>query len=239
MIALFVVAVLAAVDPVVVADPSGGLKDVDDVTLLQKEQAAAAALGTYRVRFKKNERINGTMSGTQTMELLVRQAPTFAVVAEVKAGPNTGRRFLYNAALNKDELYVRESGLLSVVGVWFKIDNAITRIDTNHPVTNLGLAPLLGHIRNDQVRGQQLGGHTRVDEGADKDGNWCMRWTAPKGATGLYAEVSLFCVDPKTYLLKTGVIHDKKGLLEEISFEILERNLTVSDAAFTPEGAGF
>ncbi len=66
-----------------------------------------------------------------------------------------------------------------------------------------------------------------------------MRWTAPNGSVGLYAEVSLFCVDLKSFLLRTGVIHDKQGLLEEISFEILEQNLTVDDAAFTPEGAGF
>lgn len=217
-----------------------GLKDVGDEELLRREQAAAAALGTYRLRFSKNERKGDRMTGTQVMELLIRQTPTFAVVAEVKSGPNTGRRFLYNAALKKDELLVQESGILGVVGgVWLNIDNSLTRTDTNHPVTNLGLAPILRHIGNDHDKGKAFGGHSRVDEGFDKGGNWCMRWTAPKGAKGLYCDVSLFCVNPTTFLMAKAQIFDQKGMFEDLAFQVLEKNMTVPDTAFTPEGAGF
>lgn len=229
----------AGVPVPVVAPAPVGLAAVDDDELLRRELAAVAALGTYRMRFTKNERKPRGMTGVQVMELLVRQSPSFAVVGEVVAGPSLGRRFLYNAALRTDELRVREGGLFGVVGgLWIGVDSSLARTDTNHPITNLGLAPILNNVAKDFARGAALGGHTRVDEGFDADGAWCMRWRAPPGALGLYCTQSFFCVDPRTFLFTRAEISDEKGVFESLRFEIIAQNLRVPDAAFTPEGAG-
>jgi hypothetical protein len=83
------------------------------------------------------------------------------------------------------------------------------------------------------------GGHARVDEGFDARGSWCMRFTAPRGAPNMYCEKSLICVDPKTFLLTHLEVADEKGVFENLTFDIVDRNLIVPDAAFTPEGAGW
>lgn len=215
-----------------------GLADAD--ALVEKELAAARALGTYRLRFSKDERVAGRMTGMQVTVATIRQEPSFALFAEVTAGPDAGQRFLYNASLKKAELFVIDSGLLGFIGgLWLDINSSLTRENTNHPATNLGLAAVLRNVAGDRQKAKAHGGHARVDEGFDARGSWCMRFTAPPAATNMYCEKSLICVDPKTFLLTHLEIADKKGVFENLTFEILDRNLALPDAAFTPEGVSW
>lgn len=206
--------------------------------LVLREQASVAALGTYRLRFTKDELVDGKMTGVQVTEVLVRQSPP-AVVAEIVSGVSRGQRFLYNPAIRKDELRVVDAGLLGIIGgLWININSPLTRADTNHPVTNLGLGPILKHIKNDVDLAKAFGGHVRHDVGFDDHGAWCIRWTAPKDAKNLYCRESVLCTDPKTSLLTSAKIADERGVFEDLRFEVLAQNLVVAESAFTPEGAG-
>jgi len=215
-----------------------GFADADE--LVAKELAAARALGTYRLRFSKDERVNGRMTGVQVTVATIRQEPSFALYAEVTAGPDVGQRFLYNASLKKAELFVIDSGMLGFIGgLWLDINSSLTRENTNHPATNLGLAAVLRNVAGDRQKAKAHGGHARVDEGFDARGSWCMRFTAPPGAPNMYCEKSLICVDQKTFLLTHLEVADEKGVFENLTFDIVDRNLIVPDAAFTPEGASW
>ena len=105
--------------------------------LLRESRARIDALGTYRMTFVKEERLANGWVGPQTMELVVREHP-FAVRARVVDGPNKGRKFLFDFTQRKQELRVREAGLLGFTALWIDIDSDLTRDDTRHPVTELG-----------------------------------------------------------------------------------------------------
>ncbi len=222
-----------------VADAStAGLGAVPADELLRRERQALKGLGTHRLRIEKAERFDGVLSPVQVMEVVVRQRP-FAFVADVVDGPSTGRRFLYNVSLRPREICARESGVLGLAGgVWINVDNPLTRRDSHHPATMLGLGSVLDNIAADNKKAAAAGGHTRVDEGFDKDGDWCMRFTAPRGVTGLYTQDSRLCVDPRTFLLTRLEARDEKGVIERFRFTVLASGLHVDDSAFTPEGAG-
>ena len=194
-------------------------------------------LGTYRLRLIKEERVDGKLLPQQTMDLLVQQAP-LAILAEVVAGPAKGRRLLYNAALRTDEFRVKEAGLLGAAGaVWIGLDNKMTRRDTRHRATNLGYSPVLSMIETYFVKAQPVGGYARKDEGFGENG-YCMLYTAPAAAKGLYATKARLCVDPVELLPTRVETWDGEGLLERLTFELKATRVKTPEDQFTPKGAG-
>lgn len=211
---------LAALEPGALAAILGRLSPR---TLNALSRQGIAALGSYRTRLVKRERVQGTLVGPQTLELSVRPAP-FAFRIEFVRGPSSGRRVLYNEELKPREVRVKEAGMLGIAGaLWLDLDNPLTRRDTNHRATEIGLAALLDLIEADLRRVEPYGGHTRTDEGFGSTGlHFTSEYVAPSSAKGLYAERTKLTFDPVASLPVTIEVHDRAGLLERYEYRAIE-----------------
>ncbi len=201
------------------------LADTPADRLLRLGREGLSRLGIYRIRLVKEERVGGDLLGPQTIDVTVRETP-FAVRGEVIAGPSQGRRFLYDARSRPDQIRAREAGLLGVVAVWVGIDSSLTRRDTNHRITDLGLGGMLAHLERDDAAAKPFGGERRKDEGFGAAGAYCLTFEAPPGATGLYARRARLCIDPADGILRSIDVWDAKGLLERYRFELVGARLS-------------
>ena len=206
-------------------------------TLIALGRRGEASLGTYRTRLTKRERVRGVMTAPQTLAVTVRRHPPAFRIDFVK-GSNAGRRVLYNAELRRDEIRVKEAGILGFAGaLWLHLDNALTRGDTNHRATEVGFGALLDLIEGDMRKAEAAGGHVRRDEGFDDAGVFRSVYDAPPGAVGLYAVSTRIGFDVKRCLPVDVEVYDSLGLLESHRYDDVEE-VTVDADAFTPKGAG-
>lgn len=217
---------------------SRALEAVPAETLLEIGRKALGELGTYRVRLTKAERISGELLPSQVMELEIRESPR-AIRGEVVGGPAKGRKLLYNQKLRAKELRVREAGLLRFAGaVWLDLDSSLAKKDTTHAITDLGYGALLELLGRDLEKGKAFGGHSRKDEGFDHRGSWCIRFTAPQGGKGLYADEALVCFEPASGLMSRIEVSDGGKVKERFEYELLDQGLSLKDEDFTPDAFG-
>lgn len=218
---LAILALLAASDglPSAGTAPAAPTAPAAQTTVLDEARAKLERLGTYRLRFTKEERLEGGWVGPQVMELVVREQP-YAVVGNVVAGPNKGRRFLFDANQRKGQLRIREAGLLGVVPLWLDVESKLTRDDTRHPVTALGFGFIFKTIERDM---RLAGGRfTIVDEGLDPAGARCLMLAAPQGVRGVYAQRTRLCFAATSLLLTRVEVWDARGPFERFSYEVID-----------------
>lgn len=223
---LAMVAVLMTNVPVgAVASVSVDAASVSPEALLQHSRAALAKLGVYRLRFTKEERLEDGWIGPQVMDLVVRERP-FAVRATIIAGPNKGRRFLYDTTSNKEQLLLREAGLLGMLPLWIDIDSRLTRGDTRHGANELGFGFILATIERDHRLAQ--GRFMFTDEGLDKAGARCLMLTPPPAVPGIYALRTRVCFAPSSLAMTRVEVWDQRGLAERFAFQVVEANMSDS-----------
>ena len=199
--------------------------------LLDAGKAAASQMGTYEARVVKRERVSGKLLKPQTIHLTVRQSPR-AVRLEILDGPAMGRRVVYDSQVKKNELRVREAGVLGLAGpMWIDIHSDLTRSDTNHPISDFAFTSIIGVLEDSFQKGQALGGYTRKDEGFDAAGRYCITFTAPAGGKHLYAARARICMDPVLALPVIMEIDDAQGPLERFDFRDVK---PVAQADFSP-----
>jgi hypothetical protein len=213
------------------------LQGVSQSELIALGRESIRELGVYSARLRKQERVEGRLLPAQVALITVREAP-YAVRMEVIEGPKKGRKVLYNQQLRKDELRVREAGLLGLKALWLHLDSALARRDTHHPVTDLGFGPILRHLSRDQALAAPLGAHRRQDEGLDARGRWCLTFVAPPGAKNVHAQRTRMCLDLLLGLPVELEAHDAQGLLERIELTDVRPNLTPPPDHFSPEAMG-
>jgi hypothetical protein len=222
-----------AVDPRVDA-----LKNASVPELIARGKASITALGDYRVKSTIEERIGGKMRAPYTVQMWVRESP-FAVRMEYLTGPSQGRRAFYDAQARPGDLRVRESGILSIAGsLWIDIHSSLLFKETNHGVNDLGLGAVLRIQQAGWDKAQAFGGLIRTDEGLNERGRYCIRYDAPPGAKGLYAQKSLLCLDPDTAIPLEVTDWDEKGLLERFMFQGVEPHAAEGAGVFTAKAAG-
>jgi hypothetical protein len=202
--------------------------------LLAEGRVAVAGLGLYRVLLVKQERIGGKLQDPHVLRVTVREQP-FAIRLESEAGEARGRKVLYDSQNHPGELRVREHGVLGWVG-WISIsaNGKLARKTTNHPMTDVGFGALL-RIQTDGVEAaRRVGGYTRIDEGWNERGRWCIRYEAPANAGQLYAQRSRVCLDPVSLLPMETTVWDAQGLLETYVYSELVPNVPGGEASLKP-----
>jgi hypothetical protein len=199
--------------------------------LLEAGKASAAQLGTYETRVVKRERVSGALLKPQTIQLAVRQSPR-ALRMEVLDGPSKGRRVIYDASVKKDEIRVREPGLLGMAGgVWIDLNGGLARGDTNHPLMDFAFTSIIGLLEDCFVKAEAVGGYARKDDGFDAAGRYCITFTAPPAGRNLYATRARICMEPVLALPVLLEIDDARGPLERFDFSDVKPG---SRADFSP-----
>ena len=195
------------------------------------------SLGVYQARVTREERVHGHLYGPDVVEVTVREKPR-AVRLVFVAGEHKGRRALYNAELRSNEMLARESGVLGLFSMWLSLDSSLVHRYSNHGITEVGFGAMIDVMQAEQDKAASAGGYRRSDEGFDGRGLFCMFYTAPPGAKGLYATRLRYCVEGKLGLPMKIEVFDDKGRREYVEYENLQPRLTVGEAFFTPGAAG-
>jgi len=202
--------------------------------LLGLAQKSLAAMNEYEGELTKQERVDGEIQKPQTLALGIREKP-YAIRIQVIKGPPKGRKVLYNPAVKKGEIRARESGFKGIVGaVWIDMNGSLAKGDTNHVISDTGFGHTLQIVSGDIAAAAPAGGLTRVDEGFDPRGLYCMNVTAPKGVK-TYAAKSRICFDPVLGLPMSLEVSDTKGFLERFNWSKVKPH-KFTDADFTPDG---
>jgi hypothetical protein len=200
----------------------------EDLIVLGRE--GLRRIGTYRARLLKQERVGGKLLPAQTMEVVVQPSPR-AQRLEYVEGPKSGRKVIWTQK-RPTEMLVRESGILGIASLWIDLDGSLAHGDTNHSVTELGFGPLLDLVDSDLRKTRAVGGHIRKDQGFDGSGAYCMEYTAPPNAKGVYAQRTRLCVDAKLGLPVKIEVYDTQGFLERYEYTNVRPNQKVDPALF-------
>jgi len=195
------------------------------------------SLGVYQARVTREERVRGRLHGPDVVEVTVREKPR-AVLLDFVAGAHKGRRALYNAELRAREMLAREAGVLGLFSMWLALESSLAHRDTNHSITDVGFGAMMDAMQAEQAKASALGGFNRNDEGFDARGLFCMLFTAPTGAKGLYAAQLRYCVDGKLGLPMKIEVFDEHGRREYVEYHNLQVRLSVREDFFTPADAG-
>ena len=205
--------------------------------LLALGRKSLPGLGVYQARVTRVERVEDRVHGPDTVEVTVRESPR-AVRLEFVAGTHKGRRALYNAELRPKEMLARESGVLGFVSMWLALDSRLTHRYSNHNITEVGFGAMMDTMQVEQARAAPAGGYGRIDEGFDARGLFCMFFTAPSGARGLYAQRLRYCVEGGLGLPMKIEVFDDSGRREYVEYENLRVRQSLGDDFFTPTAAG-
>jgi hypothetical protein len=209
--------------------------NVAEIVVLGRQ--SLASLGVYQARVIREERVRGHLCGPDVVEVTVREKPRAVVLAFV-AGEHKGRRAFYSAELRPSEMLARESGILGLFSMWLALDSSIARRYTNHRITEVGFGAMIDVMQSDQDKAAAAGGYHRSDEGFDARGLYCMFFTAPPGAKGLYAARLRYCIDGQLALPMKIEVFDDKGRSEYVEYQNLQTRLVPGKEFFTPKGAG-
>ena len=193
------------------------LRGATPEALIAKARDAIRAMGDYRARLIKTERIKGEVRPAQTIEVLVCHAP-HAVRMEFVAGPKAGRRVIWRQDRRPTEILVREGGLLGLTSLWLNGSGGLARGDTNHAVSEIGFAHVLDVMERDLANGKAQGGHVRKDLGRDARDLYRIEWVAPAGASGLYARRTRFGIDMNLHIPVDIEVFDSQGFLERYEY---------------------
>lgn len=201
--------------------------------LLDLSAQAIVAMGPYQYVMVKQERINGTLQGEQTIRTTIQEVPN-AIRLEYLKGPAAGRKLVYNSTVKKNEFRVREAGFLAIVGkLWIPLDSDLTRNDSNHTVAEAGLGSLVRRLQADQKR---AGAAIVVQhEGWNADGHFCSLYVLPNGGKGFDNAKTRVCTDPQAGVpMKIEGFDARGGLIERYAFSEL-KPVTIDKTTFDPE----
>lgn len=191
------------------------MRETPEAELIEMGRSAVRALGTYKYRMEKQERVKGTLLPAQSIETTVQESP-FAVKLEFVAGPGKGRKVLYNSKESETKFRVREPGFLSIFGdVGIDVDSSLAKDDSNHTVKEAGMGNLLDRFARDLKKAEGIGGMEIVREGWNGRGHWCSMYVAPNGGKGFDAAKSRICTDTQTRLPTKIESYDAAGVLQE------------------------
>ncbi|MFO1001973.1 MAG: DUF1571 domain-containing protein [Planctomycetaceae bacterium] len=114
---------------------------------------------TYSTVFNKQERIQGDLSETQTIEMKVRHTPSFGIYMKWKNG-DTGRQLLYNEDYDDKKMCVKLGGFKGRLLPAIKLEptGPEAMAQARYPVTEAGILGMLKllvfHRQNDLKNGQ-------------------------------------------------------------------------------------
>ena len=127
--------------------------------MMQDGQRFIENVDAYSVVFNKQERIQGDLSETQTIDMKVRHSPSFGIYMKWKNG-DTGRQLLYNEDYEDKKMCVKLGGFKGRLLPAIKLEptSPEAMAQARYPVTEAGILGMLKllvfHRQNDLRNGQ-------------------------------------------------------------------------------------
>lgn len=194
------------------AGAPGGVEAAEIEAVLARMEAAYAAVHSYTARFIREERI-GDVLRPREEGLLKFQRPGRLYLRWI-AGPPRGREILFVEGRDDERILVHEpAGLGRLFTIAMPPDSPRVFRESRHPITDVGVGPLLGLIAGNARRALRHGDLTVVmgpgPEGAGRrvelvlprepaKGYYCYRaLVSVDGATGLPVEATIFDWDDR------------------------------------------
>lgn len=194
------VLVLAGLALTLTTRPAAAL---DIGAVLERMEGAYAAVHSYTARFVREERIGGSLRPRE--EALIKFRRPGHVYLRWIAGPPKGREILFVEGRDDDNVLIHEpAGLARLFTVVMAPDSSRVLRDSRHPITDLGLGPLVELIVRNARRALRENELAVVDRGmVDEQGRAERRLelVLPRDpAKGYYCRRALISVDRFTGL---------------------------------------
>jgi hypothetical protein len=225
----------AAPDPVRTADPLGAM--------LADAKAAYARLRDYTGVYTRQERINGVLGAEQVAELKVRVKPSSVALRFARPEAVAGLEMVHVANTRTGKMRYRPAGAKGVNGsIMLAPDDPKVLAETRHPVTEVGVGPVIDLLAGIAAREKTLANAVEVFASdyqfAGKNVTRYEVFTRRPHAHR-YAYKCLVYVDKETKLPVRFEAHDAPrpgttvgDLLEAYSYTDLRFNVGLGDSAF-------
>jgi len=198
----------------------------------------------YECIVYKQERVKGHLQGVEKILLKYREKP-LSIYMKWLDGPFKGRETLYNEAIYKEKVRVREGGsglsdrILGVVPAWLGLYTELAHRGSNHYVTEIGLKNLLDMIKKDYMKSKGTNDLKRKNHGIQEvDGHkvYVMESILPKDPNkGYYCYRMIHYIDYLRSLEIKAVMYNwDDQLYESYTYTQIKINPGLKDIDFDP-----
>ncbi|MDB5311858.1 MAG: hypothetical protein JWO38_6060 [Gemmataceae bacterium] len=223
------------VDPARTADPLG--------SMLTDAKAAYARVRDYVCVFTRQERVNGVLGAEQVAELKVRTKPFSMAIRFARPDAVAGLEAKFTSTTLSGKMKYRPAGAKGLNGTqMLSPDDPKVMAETRHPLTELGVGPVIDRLATIASREKTLGNPVEVYA---SDFQFAGRNVARyemftrRSHVYRYAYRCLVYVDKETKLPVRFEAYDeaKPGttvgdLLEAYSYTDIKVNVGLGDSAF-------
>jgi len=234
------VLVLAGLALTLTSRPAAAL---DIGAVLERMEGAYAAVQSYTARFVREERIGGVLRPREEALIKVRR-PGHLYLRWI-AGPPRGREILFVEGRDDDKALIHEpAGAARFFTVVMAPDSSRVLRDSRHPITDLGLGPLVELIVRNARRALREGELTVVDRGTvDEQGGAGRRLelVLPRDpAKGYYCHRALISLDRLTGLPTQVRIFDwDDRLVASYAYRDLQLGAELTALDFDPRNPAY
>ena len=210
--------------------------------VLGEMKQAYARVNHYTATFLIQERLEGELRPPQWLELKFKRP--FKVYLHWLTGKNAGRRALYPAGVDGNELWVRVPILVGAVTVSLDPHSPRARKDSRHAITDVGIGRLLDFFSDNAYRGLQRG-EVAVEDGGqgttfDRQTHRYRLHFPSDPVKGYYCKTALIDVDREYRLPIYTEIFDWDGqLIERYGYHDLRLNPGLTDEDFNPKNPAY
>lgn len=221
---------------------SGMILNNDDslkfsLLMMQDGQRFIENVDAYSVVFNKQERIEGDLSETQTIDMKVRHSPSFGVYMKWKNG-DTGRQLLYNDDYDDKKMCVKLGGFKGRLLPAIKLEptSPEAMAEARYPVTEAGILGMLKllvfHRQNDIKDGQGVRCVRLEDVEFDNRKCYCFLYEYQSPVFNKTYRKSLLMLDARYHVPLRVINHTWTENSEGLTANELDEQTLIEDYSF-------
>ena len=205
--------------------------------MIQDGQRFIENVDGYSVVFNKQERIQGDLSETQTIELKVRHSPSFGIYMKWKNG-DTGRQLLYNEDYEDKKMCVKLGGFKGRLLPAIKLEptGPEAMAQARYPVTEAGILGMLKllvlHRQNDIKNGQGVRCVRLEDTEFDDRKCYCFLYEYDSPEFNKTYRKSLLMLDARYHVPLRVINHTWTENSEGLTATELDEQTLIEDYSF-------
>lgn len=210
---------------------------------LEPMEASYARVQSYTARFVRQEVVDGTLRPRE--EALLKFQRPGRIYLRWAAGRPAGREILFVPGQNGDRMLVREPGLLaSLATIVMAPDSPRVLEESRHPVTDIGIGPLIGLILDNARRAAAAGDLVVRDLGAsagpEGPGRGVEMVLSTRADKGYYCRRLALVIGESSGLPVRAVVYDwTDRMVAEYAYLDLKLDPSLEARDFDPTNPGY